>query len=364
MKSGKVSQAVLSRSVLRPLTLAHAAGTEAAFGEDCTFLPETSRENRVASASVCGTVGGRFDRPIEMLLAGVMNNLSTAGAGTEEILLNILFPADWEEAALKRLMQQAAAWCSTHGITVAGGHTEVSPAVVRPVVSVTGFGRCGNDKGRQITAGESEYSESRQTTAGESEYPESWQTTAGLGPEEDLVMTGFCGLAGTAILAKQERESLLERYPFSLVDTAERFETSILIQEAALTGICFGVSAMHDVSQGGVFGALWEMAERAGTGLDVDLKKIPIRQETVEICEFFDVNPYLLYGQGALLLGTRRGEALVSELRARGIPAAVIGRTTDGNDRVIRNGEETRFLDRPAQDELWRLAESRENGRS
>ena len=112
---------------------------------------------------------------------------------------------------------------------------------------------------------------------------------------------------------------------------------------------------MHDVSQGGVFGALWEMSERAGVGLHVELKKIPVRQETIEICNYFDINPYQMYGQGALLFGTDRGEALVTELRAKRIPAAVIGRTTQGNDRVIRNGGEIRFLDRPAQDALWGL---------
>ena len=60
-----------------------------------------------------------------------------------------------------------------------------------------------------------------------------------------------------------------------------------------------GVSAMHDVTEGGVFGALWEMAEASGVGLEIDLKKIPIRQETIEICEFFNLNPYQLISSGS-----------------------------------------------------------------
>ena len=140
------------------------------------------------------------------------------------------------------------------------------------------------------------------------------------------------------------------------MEAARAFDVCDAIREAARACIHFGVSAMHDVSQGGVVGALWEMAECAGVGLEVGLKKIPIRQETIEITEFFDCNPYQLYGQGALLAGTDRGDALVTELQNRGIRAAVIGRTTSENGRLIRNGEEVRYLDRPAQDELWRLS--------
>lgn len=72
-----------------------------------------------------------------------------------------------------------------------------------------------------------------------------------------------------------------------------------------------GVSAMHDVTEGGIFGALWEMAEASGVGLCVDLKKIPIRQETIEICEFFNLNPYQLISSGSMLIGTDHGSQLV-----------------------------------------------------
>ncbi len=59
---------------------------------------------------------------------------------------------------------------------------------------------------------------------------------------------------------------------------------------------------MHDVTEGGIFGALWEMAESSGIGLEIDLKKIPLKQETVEICELFDINPYGLIASGAMLM--------------------------------------------------------------
>lgn len=111
---------------------------------------------------------------------------------------------------------------------------------------------------------------------------------------------------------------------------------------------------MHDVTEGGIFGALWEMASAAGVGLEIDLKKIPIRQETVEICEVFDINPYQLISSGSMLIGTDHGSQLVEALKRAGIHSAVVGRATEGNDRVIFNAEEKRFLEPPKSDELYR----------
>ena len=112
---------------------------------------------------------------------------------------------------------------------------------------------------------------------------------------------------------------------------------------------------MHDISKGGILGALWEMAERFGVGLEVDLKKIPIRQETVEICNHLDINPYELLSTGSLLLFTENGQEIVNALEQEGIPAVIVGRTTEGNDRLIQVDDESRYLTRPGTDELVRF---------
>ena len=109
------------------------------------------------------------------------------------------------------------------------------------------------------------------------------------------------------------------------------------------------------VSEGGVFHALWTLAEQAGTGLEVSLKKIPIRQETVEICNELDVNPYELSGNGSLLFVTDQGEMLAEQLQQQKIPAAVIGFLSADNDRVIVNGEERRFLEPANTDAIYRM---------
>ena len=114
---------------------------------------------------------------------------------------------------------------------------------------------------------------------------------------------------------------------------------------------------MHDIAEGGVFGALWEFCESSETGMEADLRKIPIRQETIEICELYGWNPYLLYSGGSVLIAAEDGQLLTDRLRAEGFTAEVIGRTTGKREKVLKNGEESRFLDKPEQDELWKLFE-------
>ena len=127
------------------------------------------------------------------------------------------------------------------------------------------------------------------------------------------------------------------------------------VREEMAIALKAGISQAHDLSNGGVFAGLWEMAQKAGCGLKVDLKKIPLRQETVEICEFFEINPYQLLSGGALLFATDSGERLVADLEEHGIPAAIVGTLEDSNDKIIVNLDETRFLELPQADEIHKV---------
>lgn len=182
-----------------------------------------------------------------------------------------------------------------------------------------------------------------------------------LQPGQELILTRQIALAGTAAIARAREEELLRKFPAWLVERAKGFDQWMSVRDAAETvrrfGVRQGIAAcpMHCLSEGGIFNALWKMAETSHVGLEINLREIPIRQETVEICETFDINPYYLYSEGALLIGTGQAAQLLGALQDAGIPAAVIGRATDKNDRLIHNGENCRYLDRPKQDELWRF---------
>lgn len=170
-------------------------------------------------------------------------------------------------------------------------------------------------------------------------------------PGDDIVMTKWVGLEGTVRIANQKKEELFTRFPSFMVEEAIGFEKflSVLPEEEACAEnnlpMCERATAMMELSEGGVYGGLWELAQHAGVGLEIFLKKIPIRQETVEICNFYDIDPYRLLSGGSLLVSAGNGNRIAQRLLEAGIPAAVIGRATAGNDRVVVSGSRRRFLE-------------------
>lgn len=358
MRTGKVSEAVLKRSVLRQLNKGSSAA-ESRYGADCGIL---CRDGGPSSAcAVSGPLPGFECDPGKQVTA-VVNNLACVGAQPEALMIQAVVPVSYEEADLREDMKRLGEAAGSYQMKILGGHTEVSAFTEIPQYFVTGLGsvddRLSTDPGKDRQDSDkvngADSGNTSRTGGGDSR-----KVQAMLRPGQELILTKWIGLGGTAALAARYEEELGKRYPFSIIDQAKAFENLMSVAEEARAMNHFGACAMHDLSQGGIFGGLWEMAERAGVGLEVDLKKIPVKQETIEICEYFDINPYYLYSAGALLAGTDQAEAVISGLYGLGIPATVIGRVTKGHDRIIRNGEDVRFLDRPAQDEWYRLQEIR-----
>jgi hydrogenase maturation factor len=251
----------------------------------------------------------------------VGGNLAAAGAEAFAVQLHIMLPERYREIALKRIMEAAAETAKNLKITISGGHTEVLPDIQTPIVSVTALGYTKEAIASKV------YKKAK--------------------PGQDIVISKWIGISDTACLAQEREEELLTRYPLFYVKSAQNLEQFYSVIPEAATAVKSGVSAMHDVAGGGIFGALWELGERFDVGLQVDLKKIPIKQETVEVCEFFGYNPYEIRSDGALLMLTDDSHSLLAALAEEGIAATVIGVTTDGNDKVVLNDEEKRFLEPP-----------------
>lgn len=167
------------------------------------------------------------------------------------------------------------------------------------------------------------------------------------GADQDIVVSKWIGLEGTALLAKQYEEKLRERFPGRMIDEAAAFDRYLSVVPEAATAMKSGVSGLYPASRGGILAGLWEMAEEAGVGLEADLRKIPVRQETIEICEVLGHNPYELLAGGCLIMTAENGNTLAAALMREGIPAALIGRTTMGNDRVLYNEGRKSYLNKP-----------------
>ncbi len=346
MKIGKVSESVLKRSVLKQIkTKRSEILSGAAVGADCAIF---SPENKLCFASCVQEAAVALEAdievdanplpsslldetpkvPIRQLIIKCANNLAVGGATPISAMITLLLPVNIEEAVIRKLMSEAEEACKQLSMEISGGQTTVTEAVTVPFAVVTGIGFveeeciCNTGQGK-----------------------------AG----QDIVISKWIGLEGTALLAKKQKHKLVERFPTYFVEEAMSFDRLLSVVPEAATAVKSGVCAMHDASKGGIFGALWELAEGAGTGLTVDLKKLPLRQETVEICEFCNVNPYELLSGGSLLMTTLDGEALVEELEKQGINAVVVGRLTDSKDRILTNDDEIRYMDKPKTDEIYRV---------
>lgn len=179
--------------------------------------------------------------------------------------------------------------------------------------------------------------------------------TSCLKPGMELILTRQIGLLGTALLAEAEEQTLRERFSEAMIEEAKAFRKFADTRREAELIRQYGKTEIYPLGKGGILTGLWEIADRAGLGLTADLRKMTIRQETVEICEVLDVNPYLLESSGALLAGVENGYAVCEELCLAGITAKVIGRVNDGTERVIYNQGRKRFVDKPVKDEIYRF---------
>lgn len=344
MRIGKVKESVLKRSVLRQLHNHSEQGSPAS-GEDAgvLFMPEFSEETGVALA-VNPVEGWTF--AAKRAVYGAVNSMLAAGASLKAISLSILMPEETEEKQLKALMKEIDSLCTQENILVLSGHTAVSSYVSTLILSVTAMGSITGNK-ENITV-----SKECKRTANSKEKTEK---IAVIGADLDLVVAGTVGREGAAMLAFQYAKRLEERYAPSYIEAAKH-----LFDDGSMAGISDilqeeEVISIHDVREGGIFAALWEMVAALNVGLSIDLKNIPIRQHTIEVCEYFNLNPYMLRSGGVLLLACTNGARIVEQLKKAGVEAAVIGQTTSGNDRLIRYDDEARFLEPPKMDEYYKV---------
>lgn len=216
----------------------------------------------------------------------------------------------------------------------------------------------------------------------------------------DIVVVGFAGRSGSQKICGEEpyRSALLKRYSkrflAGLFDGSEGQNAPEPFWQtgnqggfgsAEPSGTCEGPGAFEKLSgpeaflksigvpeehrkgceEGGIFAALWALLHENRLGGAFCQREIPIRQQTVEICEQYGLNPYRLSGKDCAICLCEEGGKLVQKAAEQGLPAAVIGFTEKGPAIRRLDCEETAYLRRPEPDELYRLFPGRSgSGRS
>lgn len=325
MKSGKITEAQCKRSVLQWLPQPGERVIQGAgIGCDYGAVKTTYGGQLVTAMAVCSL---NTREPERYAFRKALNKLETSGIQTCAVMVNVLLPARGGEERIKRITRSLAELCGQYEVEYIGGHTELIEALRAPVITVTAYGegtppQYGIDRIR---------------------------------PEEGIVMLGYAGTEAAYMLLNDKWEALLTRYSAGYLQRLKMLETELSLRYAFQSLPSESVTYIHTMSTGGVFAALWEIGEGAGCGIEVDIKEIPVHQETIEVCEFFDINPYMALSGGSALVVTPEPERIVSDFSQMGISARMIGQTTVFNDRIVLNDDEVRYLEPPRGDDIYKI---------
>jgi hydrogenase expression/formation protein HypE len=266
------------------------------------------------------------------------NDVATRGARPVWFLCCLLLPEQSHADTLEQIMSQVDEAAREISVTVAGGHSEITPGLHRPIVVGSMIGEMAF--GRYVS-------------------------TAGAKPGDKVILTKTVGLEGTAILANDLHEKLARSIGDDVIEHAKMFSRQISVVEDAMTAMKVGgVHAMHDPTEGGIICGLWEVGEASRTGMVVEEERIAVAPETKSVCKALELDPLRVLSSGSLLIAARQGNAnrIIKALQRSGISASIIGAITKpekGRILVKRDGSRVE-LEPPARDELYKvLDESR-----
>ncbi len=317
LRAGKISENVLDRSVAKRL------GKSACMRRGLLFSGETS-------ALCVDPVTVRTNDAGFLAVTAAANDTLAKGMLPAELQTVVLLPPGTEEQTLRDIEDQIAEAARLYDVRVTGGHTEVTDAVTRPIVTASCSGRAveGTLPGSILK---------------EPEKP---------APGMDIIVTKWIGLEGTFLLAAEKKDELLSVLPYSIVAAGQQMRNLLSVRCEAEILVKSGVSCMCHASGGGILAALWKIGGLTGCGFNAELGAIPIRQETIEITDIFGLNPYAMASAGCLVAAAYGGDTIVRRLCDAGINAVCIGKLTQSNDRRLSLDGEFQYINLPAPDEL------------
>ncbi len=294
-----------------------------ACGEDAALVKIGGEIWAVASDPITftSTQGGR--------LSVIVNANDVAVRGATPLYYTavvLVSPDQADDESVSSLLREIRSSCEDLGIALIGGHTEVAPGLPHTIIAGTMLGKVTT---RPITSG-------------------------GLREGDIVGMTKWAGMEGTSILLNDFAERLHEFHgPHVFREAEDVFGKDWLsvVADATIAAACPQVSALHDVTEGGVGEALYEMAVASGLHIRVEPGRVPILPATKTLCSDFGIEPFGLIGSGSLLVGCAEEgkEALEAALAERGIPFSWIGQVKCAED------EPSSTLPRYERDEILKV---------
>lgn len=329
LKAGKLDTELLEKIVFkhihhkRPEVLVRPG-----VGEDCATLDFGQYECVMSTDPITAAISeiGRLAIHI------TCNDIASNGVEPLGIMLAVMLPVGTTAVDVERIMMQAAEVSEKLGVEIIGGHTEITPAVNRPVIVSTAVGRA---------------------PAGGSQRAQNMRTG------DVILMTKQTGLEGAGIIASDFEEELSGVLTAAELAEAKGYLKEVSVLKEGVAAGRVGTAGMHDITEGGVLGAVWELSEIAGAGLLIEEESIPVTPVTRKLCAHFGIDCLRLISSGSMMIiaHPEKKDAVVEAVKSVGVPITCIGRVTDASEgRFLLQGDGSRrAITPPDSDELYKV---------
>ena len=292
-------------------------------GEDCAVIEYGDFECVVSTDPVTGA-----DENIGKIAVHInCNDIASCGVEPIGILVTILAPPTSSLEDIKKIMNEIDEETKKLNVEILGGHTEITEAVNKIVVSCTAIG-----KGKKNSA----------------------ISTSGAKVGDSIIITKKLCLEGTSILVNDFYDKCKKVLTEEEINIAKSYVESIsVVKEGKIAGN-HRANSMHDITEGGALGALWEMAKAGNVGFKVYKEKMPISNITKKLCDEFDIDPLKFISSGSMVITAENGEELVKKMIESGIEATIIGCITKEKGILVDKQIEIEVAP-PERDELFKI---------
>lgn len=256
------------------------------------------------------------------------NDVATSGAEPLGVLLTILAPPETTVEDIENIMMDASRAAKEIDVQIMGGHTEITDGVNRIIINSTVIGKQKKTK-----------------------LPNIGDIKVG----DKVIVTKYVGIEGTSIIAKELEEKLLDKIGEKDLKDAQNMDNMLsVVKEGIICGE-IGVKYMHDITEGGILGAVWEAAKAIEKGIKIKEDLIPVKDVTRKIANLLNIDLYRLISSGSMLIivDEKKASEINEELCKNGIKSTVIGEVIESNILLERNGNIIE-IEPPSSDELYK----------
>lgn len=330
LKAGKLDSELLKKIVFQKITYkSPEVITRPGIGEDCAVVDFGEYECVMSTDPITAAVNeiGRLAIHI------TCNDIASNGIQPLGIMLAVMLPVGTTENDISMMMEQAGQTAADLGVEIIGGHTEITSAVNTPVIVSTAIGKA--EKGKS-------------------------QKAKSMKPGDYIMMTKWAGIEGTGIIASDFEEQLKEICTQDELQEAKEMLSKVSVVKDGIVAGKIGTAGMHDITEGGVFGAVWEMCQISGTGCEIWIDKIPVKTVTKKICKRFDINYLRLISSGCMIIivNSDNKDKLERDMKKANIEINCIGQIKEKSFGIMSSdtadGQLSEILP-PQSDELYKV---------